>query len=57
VAERIVRGVEKERYLVFTSPDIRAAYLLQRFVPPAYEAIMGLLNRQMVAVAKKAPSR
>jgi len=57
VAEKIVRGVEKERYLVFTSPDIRAAYLLQRFVPPAYEAIMGLLNRQMVAVAKKAPSR
>jgi len=54
VAEKIVRGVERERYLVYTSADIRAAHLLQRYVPPAYELIMRLLNRQLVAVMKKA---
>ncbi len=33
VAERIIRGVERERYLVFTSADIRLAFWLQRFSP------------------------
>ena len=54
VAERIVRGVEREKYLVYTSNDIRAAYLLQRVVPPAYELIMRRLNDRMVSVARKA---
>jgi NAD(P)-dependent dehydrogenase (short-subunit alcohol dehydrogenase family) len=57
VAAKIVRAVERERYLVYTSHDIRAAHLLQRVAPPAYEAIMRLLNRQMVAVARKAHPR
>jgi NAD(P)-dependent dehydrogenase (short-subunit alcohol dehydrogenase family) len=56
VAEKIVRGVEREKYLVYTSNDIRAAHALQKFCPPAYEAIMGLLNKQLVAMAKKAPA-
>src|SRR3954470_6082060 len=33
VAEAIVRGVERERYLVYTSNDIRAAHFLQKFCP------------------------
>ena len=54
VAEKIVRAIERNRYLVYTSADIRAAHLLQRYVPPAYEAIMRLLNRQMVAIGERA---
>ena len=54
VAAKIVAGVERERYLVYTSLDIRLAYGLQRVFPPAYNAIMRLLNRQLVAIMKKA---
>ena len=51
VAEKILAGVERNRYLVFTSNDIRAAFWLQRWAPPAYEAIMRALNRRLVAAA------
>jgi NAD(P)-dependent dehydrogenase (short-subunit alcohol dehydrogenase family) len=54
VAERIIAGVEKNRYLVFTSRDIQLAYALQRWFPPGYRAIMRLMNRQLVAVAERA---
>ncbi|HET9199173.1 MAG TPA: SDR family oxidoreductase [Solirubrobacterales bacterium] len=54
VAEKILAGVEKNRYLVFTSADIRLAFWLQRWFPPGYEAIMRALNRRLVAVAEKA---
>jgi len=52
VAEKILAGIEKNRYLVFTSPDIRLLFGLQRWFPPAYEAIMRALNRRLVAVAE-----
>ena len=51
VAAIILDGVERGRYMVFTSPDIRVAFWLQRFVPPAYEAIMRALNRQVASRA------
>lgn len=54
VAESIADGVERNRYLVFTSPDIRAAFWLQRLFPPGYEAIMRQLNRRMVKVGERA---
>jgi len=54
VAEMIVRGVERGTYLVFTSNDIRFAFLLQRVFPPAYALAMRALNRRMVSVARKA---
>jgi NAD(P)-dependent dehydrogenase (short-subunit alcohol dehydrogenase family) len=57
VAERIVAGIERNRYLVFTSGDIRAIFWLQRWVPPAYELIMRLANREFVAVAEGASAR
>jgi hypothetical protein len=53
VAEKILAGIEKNRYLVFTSQDIRLAYLLQRWFPPGYELIMRGLNRRLVAVAER----
>jgi NAD(P)-dependent dehydrogenase (short-subunit alcohol dehydrogenase family) len=43
-AGRILDGVVRNRYLVYTSNDIRAMYLLQRYVPPAYELAMRVAN-------------
>jgi len=56
VAEKIVEGVERDRYLVFTSPDIRVAFLAQRYFPPAYELAMRRLNGHLTAVARSASS-
>ncbi len=52
VAERILEGVERGRYLVFTSADIRAGYFLQRFCPPLYVLVMRKLNDHLVAAAR-----
>ena len=52
VAERILDGVEKDRYLVFTSADIRAGHLLQRFCPPLYALVMRRLNDHLIAAAR-----
>lgn len=57
VAESILRGVERNKYLVFTSPDIWAGHLLQRYFPPGYAGIMLLINRQFGVIAKKAGAR
>ena len=54
VADIIAEAVERGRYLVFTSPDIRLAFWVQRFVPPLYEAAMRALNRRMTALARRA---
>ncbi|HEY5943746.1 MAG TPA: SDR family oxidoreductase [Solirubrobacterales bacterium] len=51
-AAKILEGVEKNRYLVFTSRDIRALFWLQRWFPPGYELIMRTANRRLVAVAE-----
>jgi NAD(P)-dependent dehydrogenase (short-subunit alcohol dehydrogenase family) len=53
-ADAILRGVEKDRYLVFTSRDIRLGHWAQRFFPPAYEAAMRRLNDRLSAVAERA---
>lgn len=53
-AKAILRGVEQNRFLVFTSPDIRAAHWLQRFIPPAYELIMRQLNDKLHRLGSKA---
>jgi NAD(P)-dependent dehydrogenase (short-subunit alcohol dehydrogenase family) len=54
VAAKIVEGIERDRYLVFTSNDIRLAFLAQRYLPPAYELAMRRLNAQLTAVARSA---
>lgn len=53
-AAAIIRGVEKNHYLVFTSLDIRAAFWLQRFLPPAYRLVMRRLNDMLHRVGSKA---
>lgn len=49
-AAAILRGVKKNRYWVYTSPDIRVAHLAQRYFPPGYALAMTVMNR----VANKA---
>ncbi|WP_043725687.1 SDR family oxidoreductase [Nocardia asiatica] len=46
-ARSIVRGVERDRYLIFTSPDIRVGFWAQRYFPPAYNVAMRGLNWAM----------
>lgn len=45
-AAAIVRGVEKGRYMVYTSQDIRLLYWTQRYVPFVYTIIMRVMNQQ-----------
>ena len=48
-ADSILDGVVRNRFLVYTSQDIRALYLLERLAPPLYAAIMLRANRFMVS--------
>lgn len=52
VAAKIIEGIERDRYLVFTSADIRLAFLAQRYFPPAYELAMRRLNAHLTAVTR-----
>jgi NAD(P)-dependent dehydrogenase (short-subunit alcohol dehydrogenase family) len=52
VAERIVEAIERNRYMVFTSPDGRILFGLQRWFPPAYAWIMRLMNRELDRAAR-----
>ncbi|MGC1164561.1 MAG: SDR family oxidoreductase [Solirubrobacterales bacterium] len=51
VADKVLEGIEKDRYLVFTSPDIRVGYWAQRFCPPLYELAMRKMNDVLVRTA------
>jgi NAD(P)-dependent dehydrogenase (short-subunit alcohol dehydrogenase family) len=51
VAEKILEGIEKDQYLVFTSPDIRVGYWVQRLCPPLYELAMRKMNDVLVRTA------
>ena len=52
-ATAIVRGVERGRYLVYTSQDIPALRLTQRYVPFVYTLIMRVMNQQARRVLKR----
>ncbi|WP_104105357.1 SDR family oxidoreductase [Nocardioides sp. 616] len=43
-AESILTGVRRNRYWVYTSPDIRLIHLLQRLFPPGYLLAMKAMN-------------
>lgn len=46
-AEKMLEGVRKGRYIVYTSPDIRIGFAAQKFAPPLYGLAMRLLNRRI----------
>jgi NAD(P)-dependent dehydrogenase (short-subunit alcohol dehydrogenase family) len=52
-AAAIVRGVEKGRYLVYTSQDIRLLHWTQRYVPFVYTQIMRVMNGRARVLLKK----
>ncbi len=52
VAEKILEGVEKNRYMVFTSPDGRFLHLVQRYFEPIYRLIMRVMNRELNRAAR-----
>jgi NAD(P)-dependent dehydrogenase (short-subunit alcohol dehydrogenase family) len=56
VAEQIIRAIERNRYLVFTSRDIRFVHWAQRKFAPFYNLAMRRMNDQLVAVARRAGS-
>jgi NAD(P)-dependent dehydrogenase (short-subunit alcohol dehydrogenase family) len=53
VAELIVNAVERNRYLVLTSRDIKLGYWFQRKFELPYRAAMRRLNDYMVGVARR----
>jgi NAD(P)-dependent dehydrogenase (short-subunit alcohol dehydrogenase family) len=57
VAEKIIRGIERDRYLVFTSRDIQFGHWVQRKFAPPYSLAMRLMNDRLVAVAERAQRR
>ena len=54
VAECIVRGIERNRYMVYTSPDIRIGHWLQRKFAWPYERAMQAMNDRLTKVGERA---
>jgi NAD(P)-dependent dehydrogenase (short-subunit alcohol dehydrogenase family) len=50
-AEKILEGVARGRYLVFTSNDIRVLHWFQRYFSPVYVLAMRLLSQRFERVA------
>ena len=53
-AAAIIEGVRRNRYMVYTSLDIRVGYWLQRKFAWPYEIVMRLLNNQLSALGRGA---
>lgn len=53
VAAKILEGIEKDRYLVFTSNDIRVGYWAQRLCPPLYELAMRVANDRLTKAGER----
>src|SRR5436853_134112 len=46
-ADAILRGIKRNRYLVYTSRDIQLIHLVQRVFPPGYALVMRAMNLAM----------
>jgi NAD(P)-dependent dehydrogenase (short-subunit alcohol dehydrogenase family) len=44
VADLIVKAIEKNKYMVITSPDIKLLYFLKKYLPPAYRLVMRFMT-------------
>ncbi len=45
VADLIVDAIEKNKFMVITTTDVKLLYFLKRVFPPAYRAVMRLMTR------------
>ncbi|ASK36178.1 SDR family oxidoreductase [Alloalcanivorax mobilis] len=52
-ARRILKGLEKNRYLIYTSPEIRLGYWFKRKFAWPLERVIALIGRQLEAVARE----
>ena len=52
VAKKILEAIERNRYMVFTSPDGRLLHWWQRKFSPPYELIMRVMNRELNRAAR-----
>jgi NAD(P)-dependent dehydrogenase (short-subunit alcohol dehydrogenase family) len=52
VAGHIVEAIERNRYMVFTSPDGRCLHWLQRKFSPPYTLLMRVMNRELDRAAR-----
>ena len=52
-AQRILDGVERNRYWVYTSRDIRIAHFLQRRFETGYALVMRVANGRFTAIAER----
>jgi NAD(P)-dependent dehydrogenase (short-subunit alcohol dehydrogenase family) len=52
-AARILEGIERNRYWVYTSRDIRVAHFLQRRFETGYSLLMRLVNNRFDAIASR----
>ena len=52
VAEKILEAVEKNRYMVFTSPDGRILHWFQRHFELPYRLLMQVMNRELNRAAR-----
>ena len=55
-AERIIRGVERDRYWVYTSRDIQVGHFLQRRFELGYAVLMQQANNRFAAIMRKSAS-
>jgi hypothetical protein len=53
-AEKILAGIERNRYWVYTSRDIQVAHLLQRWFEGGYVLVMRAINDRFAAVVRRA---
>lgn len=53
VAEKIVEGIEKNRYMVYSSRDIQFGYWVQRKFAPPYELAMRKMNDVLTRAAER----
>ena len=53
VAEKILTGIERDRYMVHTSSDTRILFWLQRKFAPLYELAMRVANKRFDALAER----
>jgi short-subunit dehydrogenase len=53
VAQKILTGIERNQYMVFTSSDIKLGYWLQRKFALPYELAMRALNNRVTATFMK----
>ncbi|MDN5937741.1 MAG: SDR family oxidoreductase [Salinisphaera sp.] len=52
-AKAILKGIKANRYLIYTSPDVRIGHWFQRKFSPGYDIAMGLLNRRFRQIDKR----